>query len=66
MVFESKTCLNVISIPKPLQTRMQIDVKNFFCRSSGCGDILEQQNFRNQLDVFFVTHCTLTNILKIV
>ena len=37
---------------------MHIDVNNFFCSSSGSGDIREKPKFQKQLDLFFVTHCT--------
>ena len=32
---------------------MQIDLNNFFCSSSGSGDIREKHKFQKQLDVFF-------------
>ena len=38
---------------KPFPTRMQIAVNNFFCSSSGSGDIREKRKCKNQLDVFF-------------
>ena len=33
--------------------RLQINVKNFYCSSSGSGDIREKHKFQKLLDVFF-------------
>ena len=68
LLFSGKTAFLKLSAdflngfhPKALQTRMQININNFFYSSSGSGDIREKLKLQNQLDV--VTHC-MSNVVK--